>query len=187
MTDSERQVQADLYCILRNAIEHSYQTEPMRREGREGRVLGDIDNVEVEVPIDASERADVVVFKKEEPFLVIEVKKRAFTQPGRSLAAASKQVYKYARKLQSPFSAVCDGWIFILYKTYRNFRPLTIVGYNSTDTYAINLLSELLANEGSSAYAFVNSKLPQVPDPDFVMRRIIPVIERELTIKFPNQ
>ena len=76
--------------------------------------------------------------------------------------------------------------IFILFRTYQNIRPLIVCGFNSTDSFAINLLSSLLTKESSLANAFVNLELPKVPDPDFVMKRIIPVIERELKIKFPK-
>jgi len=186
MTDTERQVQADLYCAFHNTIELYKQAKGMRMIAGEKSVLDEINKVEVEVPVEDNDKADIVVFKKDTSFLVIEVKKRAYTQSGRSLAAASKQVNRYALKLQSPFSAVCDGWIFILYQTYRNFQPINIYGLKTNIPFAEKLLSGLImidSNRDGSKYL---SELPNVPDPSLVMKRIVPIIEKKLELKFPN-
>jgi hypothetical protein len=196
MAINERQIQADLYCKIREAISFFEQGKPMRKIS--GKELPIDKNsftvkVEVDVPQETSKKADIVIFKNNSPFLVIEVKTRALTQPGNSLTSASKQVKDYAIKFQSPFSAVCDGWIFILYKTYRNFWPIDIYGYQEELAFIENLLSGLVSIDTKFLPDLITidsknkflTQLPKVPDLSLINKKIKPILEKRLGVKFP--
>jgi len=124
--EKEACVSFELYRFLCNAISHGLTYQDSRCEFKE---------VIPEFPV-GEERADLVVFAARlggaiQPFLVIEVKARAYERPGPSIAKAMKRALSYATNLGapiSPFFAVYDGWELML---FRNISPYLIDVYSS--------------------------------------------------------
>ena len=102
----------------------------------------------VEYPVDG-EKADLVVFSifmprpQQSVFLVIETKSR-FKYPSKPLGKATGQVMNYAKKLQSRFFAVYDGWNFILFETVSPYLIKLSNFHRMDESIGRNLLMGLL-------------------------------------------
>lgn len=122
-----------------------------------------------------------------QPFLVIEVKVRAYNKPGPSMAKAVKRALNYASSLGAtvtPFFAVYDGWELMIFK---NVTPYLIGAYGSIrdEDQAGNLLLGLEEFSYKSKRDLLNA-LPKHADPDFLLKRIMPSIAKELA-KDPSE
>jgi len=174
--EKEAYTSFELYRLLRSAISHGLTYEDSRCEFKE---------VIPEFPI-GEERADLIVFATRlggpiQPFLVIEVKMRAYERPGPSLAKAVRRASSYATNLDMPltaFFAVYDGWELMVFK---NITPylIGIYGAIKDEDQAKNLLL------GLEEFFFKGKKdlldtLPKHMDRDFLFKRIVPSIAREL-------
>jgi len=119
--EREAYISYELYRLLKNAVSKGLVYEDSKCEFK----------VVPEFPLD-EKRADLVVFaarygESTQPFLVIEVKVRAYGRPGLSMAKAVKRALHYASSLGAtitPFLAVYDGWELII---FRNITPYLIV------------------------------------------------------------
>jgi len=133
------------------------------------------------------ERADLVVFARKygrslEPFLVIETKVRAYATPGPSMARAVKRAQHYATKLSAtlpPFFAVHNGWELM---TFGNTSPYLIGAYGSIreEDQARKLLLGLEEFFYSGKKELL-SALSKHPDPDFLFKRVMPLVAKELS------
>jgi hypothetical protein len=180
--EKEAYISYELYRLLRNAISGGLVYEDSKCEFKE---------VIPEFPVD-DKRADLVVFatrysRYPQPFLVIEVKVRAYARPGPSMAKAVKRARTYAVNLGetiTPFFAVYDGWELIV---FRNISPYLIGVYGAIkDEYqARNFLL------GLEEFSYKNKReilgrLPKHADPNFLIKRVLPSVARELA-KNPSE
>jgi len=164
-------------CILRDAVSRGLVYEDSRCEFKE---------VIPEFKI-GEERADLVVFATKyggrtvQPFLVIEVKMRAYKIPGPSMAKAVKRALYYAKGLDAPvtpFFAVYDGWELLI---FRDIDPYLVGVYSSIkdEDQARDFLLGLEEFYSKSRRDLLN-RLPTHIDPDFLFKRMMPSIAKEL-------
>jgi hypothetical protein len=175
--EKEAYISFELYRLLRNAVSKGLIYEDSNCMFKE---------VIPEFPI-GKERADLVVFvtkssSRVQPFLVIEVKIRAYARPGPSVAKATKRVLQYATELGAtvtPFFAVNDGWQLLIFK---NIHPYLVGAYGSiNDEYhAKNLLLGLEEFSYKNKRNLLNT-LPKHADPDFLLKRIMPSVANQFT------
>ncbi|RLI99120.1 MAG: hypothetical protein DRP00_00130 [Candidatus Aenigmatarchaeota archaeon] len=174
--EREAYISYELYRLLRNAIIRRLVYEDSRCEFKE---------VLPEFPV-GDKRADLVVFATRyggatQPFLVIEVKVRAYARPGPSMAKAVKRARTYAVNLgatPTPFFAVYDGWELMV---FRNISPYLIGVYGAIkDEYQARNLLLGLEEFSYKGEREILDKLPKHADPDFLIKRILPFIAREL-------
>jgi hypothetical protein len=140
----------------------------------------------------AKGKADLVVFHSDyggtaEPFLLIEIKVRAYERPGPSVAAAVRRAKSYAESLNmlpGHFFATYDGWTFLV---FRDIPPYLIGAYGeiTKEKQIENLL------KGLQEYAYKNkldllNSLPRPGDPEFLIKRILPSIAKLLATE-PEQ
>jgi len=180
--EREAYISYEFYRLLKNAISRGLLYRDSGCEFKE---------VVPEFPI-GERRADLVVFavkygRSAQPFLVIEVKVRAYNRPGPSMAKAVKRALNYASSLGAtvtPFSAVYDGWELMIFK---NVTPYLIGAYGSLrdEDQAENLLLGLEEFSYKSKRDLLNT-LPKHADPDFLLKRIMPSIVKELA-KDPSE
>ena len=128
--------------------------------------------------------ADFVLVGKEYDrramFLVVEIKQRPLTTFGVSYSNATKQALVYAKKLQSRFFAVYDGWlIFVFQPTY----PYLLGIYNAELEKELtqSALADLFVGLMEFKYANKRERLGRLPrprDPELVKQRILPTLAR---------
>ena len=170
----ESATRAELYRVLKNVIEKGVR-------------VGDyqVTNSAVEYPVN-SEKADLVIFfmmferRPEKPFLVIETKSR-FKYPSKPLGKATEQVLNYAKKLQSRFLGVYDGWNFLLFETIRPYLIKLSNFHRMDESIAGNLLRGLLGYyQKGSHEAKTLDLLPKVRDGWSFWQIILPSIAKSL-------
>jgi len=172
----EAYISYELYRLLRNVITRGLVYEDSRCEFKE---------VLPEFPV-GDKRADLVVFatkysRAPQPFLVIEVKVRAYARPGPSMAKAVKRARTYAVNLGAtltPFFAVYDGWELMV---FRDIPPYLIGVYGAIkDEYQARDFLLGLEEFSYKGERELLDRLPKHADPDFLIKRILPSIAREL-------
>jgi len=176
----EASISYELYRLLKSAIVSGVSYPDTRCEFKD---------IIPEFLIDG-ERADLVVVASKygnpvKPFLVIEVKVRAFNRPGPSTANAARRASSYARNLSAVpiFYAVYDGWTLL---AFRDAPPylLTVCGTIADQKNAGVLLKGLEEYDYRNKSDLLNT-LPKHPDPEFLFKRIMPSVA-ELFAKTPQ-
>ena len=178
----ESAIRAELYRILKNVIEKGVRFGNYK-----------VTSPAVEYPVN-SEKADLVVFFKyaptyappsravgpENPFLVIETKSR-FKYPGKPLGKATEQAMNYAKKLQSRFFAVYDGWNFLLFENIRPYLIKLSNFHRMDQSIGRNLLTGLLEYYQKGRHeAKTLDFLPKVADGWSFWQTILPSVARSL-------
>ena len=124
------------------------------------------------------DRPDLLVTVDEEPFLVIETKKRRNNEVS-SVASYVFKTYKYAKKLRVKYYMVCNGWLsFILCDLYPYL--IGVYGVELTENFAKYLLLGLIKFDYKRE-SDIFSQLPRVPDKFEVEKKYIPSILRRLS------
>jgi len=176
----EPAIRAEFYRVLTNSA-------------KIGVSLGDykISNVAVEYPVDGK-KADLVVFRRfsQQPdytFLVIETKGRHI-YPALSLARGTKQAMNYAKKLNSNFFAIYDGWNFLLFKMSYPYLIKLSNFLHIDESIARNLLLGLLEFYQTGHNTQTLERLPKIPDGWSFQQTILPSIAKSLaSITAPEQ
>ena len=185
----EPAIRAELYRVLKNAIE---------RDVRVGHYKVTSPAVEYSVN---GEKADLVIFFKyvptyapssravgpENPLLVIETKSR-FKHPSGPLGKATEQAMNYAKKLQSRFFALYDGWNFLLFETVSPYLIKLSNFHRMDESIGRNLLTGLLEYYLRGRFeAKTLDLLPKVADGWSFWQTILPSIAKSLaTITTPE-
>jgi len=138
-----------------------------------------------EVPFD-DKRADLVIvgryYDQRAVLLVVECKQRPLTSFGRSYGNAAKQAWHYAKKLNSQFFAVYDGWLIFIFRLQ---HPYLVGVYNAelekelTDSMAAELLVGLMEYQYSNKSERL-TRLPKPRDPELLKQRILPSIAKSV-------
>lgn len=177
----EPMIRADFYRALTNSISRGMWGQAIYGEMIKGHKIS---KIAVEYPVNGK-KADLVVFrqlkqgKDNYPFLVIETKGRRI-YPALSLARACKQAMNYAKKLNSNFFAVYDGWNFLLFEIKYPYL-IKVSNFLQVDDYiARDILSGLLEFEQYRHEAQSLKKLPKVPDGWSFHQTIMPSIAKIL-------
>ena len=169
----EPAIRAELYRVLSNAIERDISFGGYT-----------ISSPAVEYPINGK-KVDLVVFYQyiqlptDYTFLVIETKGRR-KYPAAPLAKATKQVMNYAKKLNSIFFAVYDGWNFLLFEMSRPYLIKLSNFLHIEESIARNLLLGLLEFRQKRYEAKTLDLLPKVADGWSFWQRILPSIAKSL-------
>jgi len=175
--EREAYLSFEFYRLLTDAISKGLVYEDTKCKFKE---------VIPEFPVDAK-RADLVVFAtkyggKVQPFLVVEVKMRAYERPGPSIRTALKRALSYAKELDAtftPFFAVYDGWELLV---FRNITPYLIGAYAAIkDEYQARHLLLGLEEFSYKDKGDLLNKLPKHADPDFLLKRVMPSIAKDFT------
>jgi hypothetical protein len=175
--EKEVYIAFELYRIIKDAISQRLVYDKSGCEFRE---------VIPEFPV-GERRADLTVFATKyggriEPFLVIEVKRRAYDRPGPSMARAVRRASSYAEGLGAtitPFFAVYDGWELMV---FRHIDPYLVGAYGAIkDAYKAGEFLKGLEEFSYTGKKDLLSALPKHPDPDFLLKRITPSVIKEFT------
>ena len=172
--EQEYYIQFELYRILKEYI-LTTQKDILRRK-----IIDLLDfkwerqfNIYPEVPVD-SERIDLLITIDENPFLVIETKKR-FKRESYSIAAKVAKTNSYAKKIRARYYAICNGWITLLFSLYDYPYLLGVYGVELSEVFAKGLLLGLVKYHHKKGKDIL-SLLPKVPDRFNVEKKIIPAI-----------
>lgn len=173
--ETEAYISFEFYRLLSNAISTRLIYEKSGCEFR-----GVIPEFSI-----SEKRADLVVFAAKygefKPFLVIEVKVRAYSRPGPSTANGVRKALAYATGLSTtptPFFAIYNAWELMIFQAC---HPYLIGAYGpiKDQNQARNLLL------GLEEFSYTNRRellgnLPQHPDRDFLLKRVLPSVAKEL-------
>ena len=123
-------------------------------------------------------RPDLLVTVDEEPFFVIETKKRMKNEVY-SAATYVVRAYRYAKKLRANYYMICNGWLsFILCDFYPYL--IGVYGVELNKNFAKYLLLGLIKFHHKRE-SDIFSQLPSVPDKYDVEKKYIPSIIRSLS------
>jgi len=125
-----------------------------------------------EVPING-DRIDLLITIDEWLFLVIETKKR-YIHESNSIARKVMKT-KYAEKIKARYYSVCNGWINVIFSSYKYPFLVGVYGVEFNEDYVKNLLLGLVIYDEKYKNDIL-LKLPRVPDEFDVKEKIIPSI-----------
>ena len=171
----EPYISYDFYRVAKSALSYaSYQPN--------GWVLN-----EVLPEVSAVEgRVDLVIigkqYQRDRILLIVECKQRVFNRPGPSYASATEQGWRYAKKLDSRFFLIYDGWMLL---AFQRINPYLVGSYSAeidnelNQDFVTNLLVGLMEFEYSNKTERL-SRLPKIRDPDFLEKKILPSISKSV-------
>ncbi len=179
----EAYIAYELYRLLKNALLYGVKYEETKCEFKD---------VIPEFPI-GEERADLVIAASKygnsrvEPFAVIEVKVRAFTSVGRSIANAVRKARSYAQELSGsyPFYAIYNGWGLLIFRDLSDYL-IAVTGTITKQEQCSTLL------RGLERYSYTGKldllqELPKYADPDDLIKRVLPSVAKVFVTETEKQ
>jgi len=118
---------------------------------------------------------DLLVAIDDDPFLVIETKKR-YKNETNSISKKVLKTNSYAKKIGARYYAVCNGWILLLFSIYDYPYFLGVYGVEFSEAFAKNLLLGLAKFYFGKRETDIFSNLPKVPDRFDLEKKIIPAV-----------
>jgi len=183
VTEQEAYLQFELYRVIKYyilAIANARSPSPRQVSVPYSWVFDLLDfkwehtfDVFSEVPI-KRELIDLLVTVDEDPFFVIETKKRVMNE-SYSIARKVVKTKAYAENVGARFYSVCNGWLTFILSLYDYPYLLGVFGVELSEDYAKKLLLGLITFQNKKT-SDVLLKLPRVPDRFDVEKKIVPSI-----------
>jgi len=179
----ESYIHHEVYRVFKNIIKKGII---YKKENSYGNWEESFTEVLPEVNINKKGRADLVIYSERqysrmEPRLVIEIKKRVFTNPGMSFARIAKRTKKYSEKLGVYYYVVYDGyyWLFFSHTDPYLIKAMTIEkDKNLTEEFANDFLLAFAEISYTSERKYSNNLITKYPlqDIQFVRAKIFPAL-----------
>lgn len=181
--DQESYIHHEVYRVFKNAINIGIIYKKDSWEEKFIEILP-------EVKLSEKERVDLLIYSSKqsfspEPRLVIEIKKRVFTNPGISFAKIAKKTGRYAERLGINHYIVYDGYYWFLFSQSDPYllKVLTIEKDKKLqESFATNVLLAIAEISYTSDRTYFQQLVTRysLEDKQFVKIKILPALAKSL-------